>query len=590
MDESAATKVDSAPALDSVTKHEQKGNREAEEAIDNEVPVKKQKLESEAKKQENAGLSDLEEEQEDKNIVPLGKVPLPIAIVKDEPLEGSKKDKSSNDSESNDDHKNFAKDISKQELPATAAKNGSFAVTEKKNETSHSSKEESTLDVEDIIATNDILEMASLATVTKQKADVKEMNSEEVCSKGSSGEDPQSQNLEVLSTDVKSSEKPEEKESSICDDEPPKLQSINMPIQDLNKDINIEEQSSEDDASEEDEERTCMTPDKTDTDVEMVDAASAEQTGPLIEKEDPQPPGTSSIQATGSKTLFVGNLSFSVEQTDVEDFFKDIGEIVSMRFSVDREGAFKGFGHVEFATVEAAQKAMQLNRQELLGRRIKLDYAREKGSYTPNSGNENSSTMGGRVQGQKIYVRGFDTNDGEEKIRSALKEHFGSCGEISTVSIPRDYEGSLKGIAYIDFKDSDGFNKAMELKGSHLGENTLIVEEAKARDRDSGSVGRFGGGGSGRYGRRDGGGGSYGGRDGGYGSGGYGNRDGSGYGSSGGGYGNRDGGGYGGYGNRDGSGYGSRDGGGGGYGGRDGSGGGYGNRDGGGWFSGRRRW
>lgn len=98
----------------------------------------------------------------------------------------------------------------------------------------------------------------------------------------------------------------------------------------------------------------------------------------------PQPPGTSPIQATGSKTLFVGNLSFSVEQTDVyvtsivtlhvynkkreffdnyltlwpyrEDFFKDAGEIVSMRFSVDREGAFKGFGHVEFATVEAAQK------------------------------------------------------------------------------------------------------------------------------------------------------------------------------------------------------------------------------------------
>lgn len=48
------------------------------------------------------------------------------------------------------EQKNFAKDISKQELPATAAKNGSFAVTEKKNETSHSSKEESTLDVEDV--------------------------------------------------------------------------------------------------------------------------------------------------------------------------------------------------------------------------------------------------------------------------------------------------------------------------------------------------------------------------------------------------------------------------------------------------------
>lgn len=48
------------------------------------------------------------------------------------------------------EQKNFPKDVSEQELPAMAAKNGSFAITEKKNETSHSSKEESTLDVKDV--------------------------------------------------------------------------------------------------------------------------------------------------------------------------------------------------------------------------------------------------------------------------------------------------------------------------------------------------------------------------------------------------------------------------------------------------------
>ena len=39
------------------------GKREAEAAIDKEVPVKKLKLESEANQQENAGSSDFEEEQ-----------------------------------------------------------------------------------------------------------------------------------------------------------------------------------------------------------------------------------------------------------------------------------------------------------------------------------------------------------------------------------------------------------------------------------------------------------------------------------------------------------------------------------------------
>jgi len=39
-----------------------------------------------------------------------------------------------------------------------------------------------------------------------------------------------------------------------------------------------------------------------------------------------------------------------------ENFFQDCGEVVDVRLATDPEGNFKGFGHVEFATVEAAQK------------------------------------------------------------------------------------------------------------------------------------------------------------------------------------------------------------------------------------------
>lgn len=38
-----------------------------------------------------------------------------------------------------------------------------------------------------------------------------------------------------------------------------------------------------------------------------------------------------------------------------EGFFKDAGEVVDVRFATDDTGKFKGFGHVEFATAEAAQ-------------------------------------------------------------------------------------------------------------------------------------------------------------------------------------------------------------------------------------------
>ncbi|KAK9266989.1 hypothetical protein L1049_028605 [Liquidambar formosana] len=67
----------------------------------------------------------------------------------------------------------------------------------------------------------------------------------------------------------------------------------------------------------------------------------------------------------------------------MEDFFKGAGEVIDIRFSSDAEGMFKGFGHVEFATAEEAQKALKLNGQQLLGCSMKLDMAPEKGAYTP---------------------------------------------------------------------------------------------------------------------------------------------------------------------------------------------------------------
>lgn len=35
------------------------------------------------------------------------------------------------------------------------------------------------------------------------------------------------------------------------------------------------------------------------------------------------------------------------------------------------------------------------------------------------------------------------------QIRSALQEHFGACGDITRVSIPKDYEtGNVKGFVF----------------------------------------------------------------------------------------------------------------------------------------------
>lgn len=41
-----------------------------------------------------------------------------------------------------------------------------------------------------------------------------------------------------------------------------------------------------------------------------------------------------------------------------ENFFKSAGEVVDVRFATGQDDSFRGFGHVEFATAEAAQKVL----------------------------------------------------------------------------------------------------------------------------------------------------------------------------------------------------------------------------------------
>ncbi|KAG6505196.1 hypothetical protein ZIOFF_037550 [Zingiber officinale] len=186
------------------------------------------------------------------------------------------------------------------------------------------------------------------------------------------------------------------------------------------------------------------------------------------------------------------------EKTAVmSEFFNAAGEVVAVRLATRLDGSSKGFCHIDFATEEAVKKAVELNGQEFFGRALRLEVAQERDSHTPLSGNGKDS----KGQNYTIFVKGFDKSVGQDQIRNSLQEHFGSCGGITRISLPKDYEsGALKGIAYMDFKDQDAYNKAFELNGSELGEYTLTVDEAKPKGDNSNrgwNSGRDGGGRSG---------------------------------------------------------------------------------------------
>ena len=81
-----------------------------------------------------------------------------------------------------------------------------------------------------------------------------------------------------------------------------------------------------------------------------------------------------------SKKLYVGNLSYSVTSSSLEEMFSKFGEVRSAQVVQDRDtGRSKGFGFVEMPNDNAALEAIQgLNEKEHDGRPLTVNEARPR--------------------------------------------------------------------------------------------------------------------------------------------------------------------------------------------------------------------
>ena len=82
------------------------------------------------------------------------------------------------------------------------------------------------------------------------------------------------------------------------------------------------------------------------------------------------------------RKLYVGNLGFEVTSKDLEELFSQAGSCESAAVITDREtGRSRGFGFVEMSSNGEAQRAIQqFDGQELKGRALKVNEAKERES------------------------------------------------------------------------------------------------------------------------------------------------------------------------------------------------------------------
>ncbi len=107
-----------------------------------------------------------------------------------------------------------------------------------------------------------------------------------------------------------------------------------------------------------------------------------------------------------NKKLYVGNLSYKIDEEALKAAFAEMGEVESVKIIKDPvTGRSKGFGFVEMTTEEDAQKAIStLNGTTLMERTITVNEAKPQTDRRPRTGGGGG---GGR--------RGFDRSGSGRK-------------------------------------------------------------------------------------------------------------------------------------------------------------------------------
>ena len=101
--------------------------------------------------------------------------------------------------------------------------------------------------------------------------------------------------------------------------------------------------------------------------------------------------------------IYVGNLSYSVTEEDLNAMFAEFGDVTSAKLIMDRDsGRSKGFGFVEMSGEDAGQKAIdELNGRDVGGRSLTVNKARPREERPRGGGG------GGRGGGVFIMGSGF---------------------------------------------------------------------------------------------------------------------------------------------------------------------------------------
>ena len=188
-----------------------------------------------------------------------------------------------------------------------------------------------------------------------------------------------------------------------------------------------------------------------------------------------------------SKTIFVGRLSWSVDNDRLAQEFAHCGEVESANVQMDRDsGRSRGFGYVRFTTSEAVEKALLMNGQEIDGRAVNIDRSTESNKSQVRE--KRAKAFGDQTSppSSTLFVGNLSFDVSEDTVWSFFNDYG-----VKSVRLPTDRDtGRPKGFGYVEFEDVDGAKKAFEAtNGADIEGRSIRLDYSQPRDSSGGSRG-----------------------------------------------------------------------------------------------------
>ncbi|KAI9681088.1 MAG: hypothetical protein M1817_002369 [Caeruleum heppii] len=149
--------------------------------------------------------------------------------------------------------------------------------------------------------------------------------------------------------------------------------------------------------------------------------------------------------------LYVGNIHFSITESDLQNVFEPFGELEFVQLQKEEQGRSRGYGFVQFRDPHQAREALEkMNGFDLAGRPIRVGLGNDK--FTP----ESTANLLQRFQGQGGDPRNFQG--------SAFSGHggrgaqAGGAGGAFDRAGGRDNEKGAGGASALDDTDVAGVN------------------------------------------------------------------------------------------------------------------------------------